>query len=187
MYRVETRRVLTIIVASWLIFVGSPSPILSQEAGRPLALVHARVIDVSGGGHSANRETGKHDYDEPHQKAYSKLYKERGAKYLAGSATDVWGTMPGISLHTELAKLHEIGLTNREVLAAATGNFAEAFGWHHTGTVQPGRVADILVLNRNPLENLRHLEDIHLLIHSGNIIDRKALLENGRRKYESLE
>ena len=96
---------MTIIVASWLIFVGSPSPILSQEAGRPLALVHARVIDVSGGGHSANRETGKHDYDEPHQKAYSKLYKERGAKYLAGSATDVWGTMPGISLHTELAKL----------------------------------------------------------------------------------
>ena len=56
-----------------------------------------------------------------------KVYAQNGAKYLAGSATDVWGTMPGISLHTELSLLQRIGLTPAQVLATSTSNFSDAF------------------------------------------------------------
>ncbi len=140
----------------------------------------------------ADRVTGKHTYKKEVQKAYTKLimnerviessYYKAGAKYLTGSATDVWGTMPGISLHTELELLNGIGLSKREVIAAATSNFNEAFGWK-LGKLKKGFAADLIILNSNPLTDLKNLKDIHLLIMDGNVVDRKTLLkcsENGK-------
>jgi len=162
----------------YLDFPGSRNPWLEPVA---------QIITPSDINNPANRQTGRHDYDGTVQEAYTDLalnifqiervYQQKGAKYLAGSATDVWGTMPGISLHTELEFLHKIGLTRREVLAAATSNFADAFGWQELGKIEAGRRADILVLNRNPLEELRHLDDIALLMAAGDIIDRQILLK----------
>ncbi|MEM5565504.1 amidohydrolase family protein [Psychroserpens sp. AS72] len=135
----------------------------------------------------ADPKTGNHEVDSLEQNAYTNLitneihtiepmYYKNGAKYLAGSGTDVWGTMPGISLHTELSLLHHnIGLTKREVIAAATTNFEKAFGWKN-GVIKKGYKANILVLNKNPLENLQHLKDIKFLILNGEIIDRDQLL-----------
>jgi len=135
----------------------------------------------------ANKKTGKHDYETFVQENYSnlalrefeieKFYAAKGAKYLAGSATDVWGTMPGISLHTELHLLSEIGLTNREVLAAATSNFNEAFGWK-TGLIKKGFRANLLILKDNPLDDLNCLQEIENLILNGEVIDRDALLNS---------
>jgi hypothetical protein len=146
----------------------------------------AKILNAEDINNPADRKTGKHHYDDIHLAAYrdlalnllkiEELYKKFDARYLAGSGTDVWGTMPGISLHTELELLHEIGLSEREAVAAATSNFATAFGWIHTGLIQPGYAADILVLEENPLEDLNNLKRIHLLILQGSIIDRSALL-----------
>jgi imidazolonepropionase-like amidohydrolase len=104
-------------------------------------------------------------------------YRQAGACYLAGSATDVWGTMPGISLHVELKLLHKIGLSNRQVIAAATSNFARAFGWNHTGQMKPGCTADILILEKNPLEDLENLKQINRLFLRGREINRQKLLD----------
>jgi len=130
--------------------------------------------------------TGKHHYSEDIQKNYTAtglqelkiehLLYQAGCKYLAGSATDVWGTMPGISLHTELELLHRIGLSNREALAAATTNFSNAFGWK-TGKVQQGFDADILILDKNPLDDLANTKAISVLINNGKVIDREQLLK----------
>ncbi len=87
------------------------------------------------------------------------------------------GTMPGISLHTELEMLVRLGLSSREALAAATNNYADQFGWSELGQVAPGRRADILVVDGNPTVSIWNARRISTLIEDGNVIDRDALLK----------
>ncbi|MCK5401360.1 MAG: amidohydrolase family protein, partial [Flavobacteriaceae bacterium] len=101
----------------------------------------------------------------------------KGAKYISGSGTDVWGTMPGISLHQELEVFLRTGLTNREVLATSTSNFNEAFGLKF-GKINEGFKANILILDNNPLEDIKHLKGKKSVILNGVQIDLKALLKN---------
>ncbi|MGB6831416.1 MAG: amidohydrolase family protein [Terracidiphilus sp.] len=97
--------------------------------------------------------------------------------YLAGSGADALGTMPGISLHTELEMLVRLGLSPREALAAATNNYADQFGWTELGQVAPGRRADVLVVDGDPTVNVWNARRISTLIVDGNVIDRDALLK----------
>jgi hypothetical protein len=96
--------------------------------------------------------------------------------YLAASGASSKGTMPGISLHTELEMLVRLGLSPREALAAATNNYAIQFGWNELGLIAPGRRADILVVDGDPTVNIWNARRISGLIVDGNIIDRDALL-----------
>ncbi len=123
----------------------------------------AQIIDSNDINRPANKETGKHDYPPEELEAYQKLgkqelmieelYYKNGANYLSGSATDVWGSMPGISLHQELEVLSRIGLSNREVLATSTSNFNDAYGFNF-GKIKPGFKANILILDKNPIDNI---------------------------------
>jgi hypothetical protein len=97
--------------------------------------------------------------------------------YLAGSGADALGTMPGISLHTELELLVRLGLSPREALAAATNNYAEQLGWTELGQIAPGRRADILVVDADPTASVWNARRISTLIEDGNVIDRDALLK----------
>ena len=97
--------------------------------------------------------------------------------YLAASGAAVDGTMPGISLHTELEMLVRIGLSPREALAAATNNYAIQFGWDELGQIAPGRHADILVLDADPTTNIWNARRISTLVFDGNIVDRDSLLK----------
>ncbi len=83
--------------------------------------------------------------------------------YLAASGAPVDGTMPGISLHTELEMLVRLGLSSREALAAATNNYAIQFGWNELGLVAPGRRADILVVDADPTVSIWNARRISLL------------------------
>jgi hypothetical protein len=96
--------------------------------------------------------------------------------YLAASGAPAMGTMPGISMHTELELLVRLGLSPREALAAATGNYAIQFGWTELGQVAPGRRADILVLDADPTANIWNARHISTLILDGNVVDRDSLL-----------
>ena len=58
----------------------------------------------------------------------SKEQYKHGAKFLAGSGTDINGTIPGVSLHREIELLTKVGLNNRQAIATASGNFSEIFG-----------------------------------------------------------
>ena len=98
-------------------------------------------------------------------------------RYLAASSAPVDGTMPGISLHTELELLVRLGLSPREALAAATNNYALQFGWNELGLVAPGRRADILVVDADPTENIWNARRISLLIVDGEVVDRDGLLK----------
>ncbi len=96
--------------------------------------------------------------------------------YLAASGAPVDGTMPGISLHTELELLVRLGLSAREALAAATNNYALQFGWTELGQVAPGRRADIVVVDADPTASIWNARRISLLVVDGEVVDRDALL-----------
>jgi len=148
----------------------------------------SRILDIKDINRPADPQTGNHSIDSIEQAAYTNLiinelnniepiYRANGAKYLAGSGTDVWGTMPGISLHTELRLLHhKIGLTKREAIAAATTNFSTAFGWKN-GKLEKNYAANILILDKNPLDNLEFLKNVETIFLNGEMIEQKSLLE----------
>ena len=95
--------------------------------------------------------------------------------YLAASGAPVQGSLPGISMHTELELLVRLGLSPREALAAATNNYSLQFGWNEMGQIAPGRRADILVVDGDPTKNIWNARRISGLIMDGNVIDREKL------------
>ncbi len=145
----------------------------------------ASIIDEKDINRPADKLTGKHNYPIEELEAYQKLGKSEmmierqyfgaGAKYLSGSATDVWGSMPGISLHQELEVLSRIGLSNREVLSCATSNFDNAFSLKF-GKIEVGYKANILILEKNPIESIQYLKDRKRLILNGKEINLDSLL-----------
>jgi imidazolonepropionase-like amidohydrolase len=83
---------------------------------------------------------------------------------------------PGISLHREMQLLAEAGVPNAQLLLAATRNAAEALGaGQRLGRIASGFEADLLVLNANPLEDIRHTRDIHAVVLDGTYLTTTAL------------
>ena len=111
-----------------------------------------------------------------HLQVIEAQYCKAGAHYLTGSGTDAFGTMPGISLHTELELLVRACLTPRQALAASTGNVGTAFGWRDVGQIRAGYHADLLVLDADPTVDVANLKKINRLMIGGAWIDREALL-----------
>lgn len=97
-------------------------------------------------------------------------------RYLAASGAPVFGSMPGISMHTELELLVRLGLSAREAVAAATNNYSLQLGWTELGQIAAGRRADILVLDGDPTANIWNARRISTLIVDGNVVDRDGLL-----------
>jgi imidazolonepropionase-like amidohydrolase len=77
----------------------------------------------------------------------------------------------------ELDYLHQAGMSNRDVLAAATSVGARIMRMgDKLGTIEPGKIADILILGANPLDSLKNLRDVRYVIADG-----KVVVENGAR------
>lgn len=104
----------------------------------------------------------------------SQLHK-RGVMLLAGS--DFAGmpyVYPGISLHQELKLLTKAGLSNYEALKTATINPAIFMAKQHLyGSVSVGKYADLLILEKNPLDDIDNLRAVELVILKGELLDDK--------------
>lgn len=101
---------------------------------------------------------------------------DAGAPLAAGTDTPIGWGIPGYSLHTELEMLVEVGLSAREALYAATLRPAEFFGLaNELGTVQPGRLADLVLLGGNPLEDIANTRRIEAVVTRGRLLDRTEL------------
>jgi imidazolonepropionase-like amidohydrolase len=85
---------------------------------------------------------------------------------------------PGFSLHDELALLVKAGLSPMEALQAATRNPAKFLGLlNQLGTVEKGKLADLVLLDANPLEEISNTQSIHAVVLNGRLLP-KVLLQN---------
>jgi imidazolonepropionase-like amidohydrolase len=100
-----------------------------------------------------------------------------GVPFMAGTDTapGVY-IVPGFSLHDELANFVEAGFTPMEALQTATSNPAKFLGMEASfGSVEPGKIADLVLLSANPLEDIRNTRKISIVVANGHIFDRAAL------------
>jgi imidazolonepropionase-like amidohydrolase len=100
-----------------------------------------------------------------------------GVPFMAGTDTapGVY-IMPGFSLHDELANFVESGFTPMESLQTATSNPARFLGIENSfGSVEPGNIADLVLLSANPLEDIRNTRKISMVVANGRLFDRAAL------------
>ena len=102
------------------------------------------------------------------------MMHQAGVTLLAGTDLSVLHP-PGFSLHDELALLVETGLTPTEALRTATINPARLFPGAEVGTIEAGKRADFVLLDGNPLSDIRNTQRIRAVILRGKLLDRKAL------------
>ena len=96
---------------------------------------------------------------------------QSGVPIGAGTDTPIGYALPGFSLHTELEYLVEAGLTPIEALYAATIRPTEFFSIENEmGTIDVGKVADMVLLDANPIENISNTRQINLVVSKGAVI-----------------
>ncbi|HZS47884.1 MAG TPA: amidohydrolase family protein, partial [Blastocatellia bacterium] len=95
---------------------------------------------------------------------------------IAGTDTGNPFCFPGFSLHDELALLVIAGLSPMEALQTATINPAKYLGMEQSlGSIEKGKLADIVLLDADPLQEIKNTQKIDSVIENGRLYDRKAL------------
>jgi hypothetical protein len=101
-----------------------------------------------------------------------------GVPLLAGTDTPEPYCPPGTSLHQELELLVESGLSPAEAIRCATLNNARALGRDaQVGTIEPGKLADLVLLDANPLEQIKNTRAIAKVFRGGLTVDPARILE----------
>lgn len=105
-----------------------------------------------------------------------RAFVKAGVRVLAGTDSGVAGVAPGYSLHQELQALARAGLTNAEILEAATVRPIEWLGFAgDRGTVEVGKRANLLLLSADPLLDIRNTRAIAAVVHDGRVSMRAEL------------
>jgi len=114
------------------------------------------------------------EYVFPRHAEFVKKLVEAGGRAAVGSH----GQLQGLGYHWELWSMGAGGASNHDVLRMATILGAEAIGLgSELGSIEPGKLADIVVLDANPLDDLRGTDDIHLVMKNGRLYDGDTLSE----------
>lgn len=92
-----------------------------------------------------------------------------GVRIVAGTDSTV-GAMAATSLHDELRYMVEAGMSEGDVLRAATGSAAELLGLGERGVIAEGMVADAVLLRSNPLERIESTTDIDVVFRDGRLV-----------------
>jgi hypothetical protein len=115
-----------------------------------------------------------------HRAAVSALH-DGGVRLATG--TDA-AEFPG-AIHFELEDLVAAGLTPLEAIAAATGGAARVLGAaDDIGTIAVGKHADLILLDGDPLEDIRNTRRISQVIKGGRVVDRAALMQRARDQFD---
>jgi len=105
-----------------------------------------------------------------------RMMKAAGVRMLAGSDPGIAGVFYGFSLSEELELLVKAGFTEAEALRAATLSPAEFLGLEDDlGTIETGKLADLVLLGGNPLEDIANTRDISAVIFDGRFFSRDDL------------
>jgi imidazolonepropionase-like amidohydrolase len=103
-------------------------------------------------------------------------FHRAGVKILAGTDAGAAFDFPGSDLHSELWHLVQAGLTPAEALRAATSDAAAFVGLRDSlGTVAPKKIADLVLLERNPLDDIANTSRIAAVVLRGRYYERATL------------
>ncbi|MGA9269003.1 MAG: amidohydrolase family protein, partial [Lutimonas sp.] len=134
---------------------------------------------------TVNRIKTQHDF---HMTIVQKLH-EAGVKIICGTDAGIGVTLPGFSIHSELAFYKEAGLSNYEVLQTATVNASQTHSiMNQLGTIEEGKIANLLLLDHNPLIDLTALEEPASVFINGRKLNRETLesFEEKAKKRKNL-
>jgi len=107
-----------------------------------------------------------------------KALSDAGVKVNLGAH----GQLQGLGAHWELWMLQQGGMTNHEALKAATINGANYIGaGTDVGSLKVGKLADLIVMDKNPLEDIKNSESIIYTMVNGRLYDTESMNEIGNR------
>ena len=119
-----------------------------------------------------NRIKKQHDF---HLTIVKSLH-EAGANIVCGTDAGIGISVPGYSIHKELNFYKEAGLSNYEVLKTATVNASRTHSiMNQLGTIEEGKIANLLLVDENPVNTLSTLENPTYVFIKGRKLDRKTL------------
>ena len=95
------------------------------------------------------------------------------------------GQLQGLGVHWELWMLHQGGMTNHQALQAATINGAQYIGaGKDIGSLKEGKLADLIVLDKNPLDDIRNTDSVIYTMANGRLYDTDTMHEIGNSPKE---
>ena len=110
----------------------------------------------------------------------AKALVDRGGKVQLGAH----GQLQGLAAHWELWMFTQGGMTNHEALRSATLSGAEYLGLDaDLGSLEPGKLADLIVLDGNPLEDIRQSERIRYVMANGRLFEAETMNEIGNHPH----
>jgi len=125
--------------------------------------------------------------DEEYEGGY--IATSKAAKALTDVGVKVnlgaHGQLQGLGAHWELWMLQQGGMTNLEALRAATLNGAQYIGMgSEIGSLETGKLADLIVLEKNPLENIQNSESVKYTMVNGRLYDSETMAEIGNYNHK---
>lgn len=119
---------------------------------------------------------------------FLRMFLEKGVPILLGSDAPQVFNVPGFSLHHEMQSMVAAGLSNYEVLKSGTVNVSRFFNAADRGTVEKGKIADLVLIADNPFTDINNVKKINAVIYRGKIIRRdfiESQLSIIAKKYNS--
>jgi len=104
------------------------------------------------------------------------VMKRAGVQFVIGTDSGGAWRIPGRSLHEGMQEMVKVGLTPMETIVAATSSSARLLKREkELGTIQTGKLADMVLLDANPLQDITNTRRINAVIVNGRLMDRKTL------------